>query len=524
MSGNATYRDLPTVGNDSILKRVNIRRYPEGQSDGTYRGQMKYVSSRFLAVMSLTSLLILSMSVLAKDEPIRTVVYLVLINVFAESRETHAPVRDLSSRDFQIVDNGTILEPSVFNSDSSEPIAMWFLAGCPQHGDGSDLTAWDANALRQALNNLDNASSVGVAHWCANGDAGADLLPTQDREAPLAPLEAILRQKPVESSDSSNKRALQRALELVIEKSRDQNHEVLPVIVLLTDGRLSISKNDADLMAKRLLYHRAILFDLENRHDDSDGVQRKEEFLTTQFISRQTGGRMYAVRHGDYHNVVNHIISALRFRYTLGVSPRPDGQWHELRVQLPQAALRKREPVQLDYPAGYLAVGSFGTPPYSIRNYRRLTNANLDNVLAEVLDGRSAVQNILFQVNGHGFVGSDSLAEFSLRVNSDQLTWEKLPNGDRRSEMSIVVAGYSEEGQELGHMMIVYEIVRDEINLPITGDGPFSSSETVILPEHSSRVRVVLRDNAAGKIGYQDLSLKEILSAPRTPRSPMVIR
>ena len=482
---------------------------------------MKYVSSRFLAVMSLTSLLILSMSVLARDGPIRTVVYLVLINVFAESRETHAPVRDLSSTDFQIVDKGTILEPSVFISASSEPIAMWFLAGCPQHGDGSDLTAWDANALKQALNNLDNASSVGVAHWCANGNTGADLLPTLDREAPLAPLEAILRQTPVEPSDSSNKRALQRALDRVIEKSGDQNHEVLPVIVLLTDGRLSISKNDADLMAKRLLYHRAILFDVENRHDDSDGVHSKEEFLTTQFISHRTGGRMYAVRHGDYHNEVNDIISALRFRYTLGVVPRPDGQWHELRVQLSQAALRKREPVQLDYPAGYLAVGSFGTvPPYSRRNYRRLTNANLDNVLGEVLDRRSP-QNILFQINGHGFVGSDSLAEFSLRLNSDQLTWEKLPNGDCRSEMSIVVVGYTEEGRKLGNVMIEYEIIRDEINLPITGDGPFSSSETVILPEHSSRVRVVLRDNAAGKIGYQDLSLKEILSAPR---SPMVIR
>jgi hypothetical protein len=485
---------------------------------------MKYVSSRFLAVMSLTSLLILSMSALAEDEPIRTLVYLVLINVFAESRETHAPVRDLSYTDFQVVDNGTILEPSVFmsaSSDTSRPIAMWFLAGCPQRGDGSDLTGWDANALKQTLNNLDNASSVGVAHWCANGDAGADLLPTQDREAPLAPLEAILRQRPVEPSDSSNKRALQRALDLVIEKSGDQNREVLLVIVLLT-GRLSISKNDADLMAKRLLYHRAILFDVENRHDDSDGVHRKEEFLTTEFISHLTGGRMYTVRHGDYHNVVTNIISALRFRYTLGVIPRPDRQWHELRVQLSQAALRKREAVQLDYPAGYLAVESFGTvPPYSRRNYRRSTNANLDNVLGEVLDGRSAIQNILFQVNGHGFVGSDSLAEFSLRLSGDQLMWERLPNGDHRSEMSIVVAGYSDEGRELGHVMIEYEIIRDEINLPITGDGPFSSSETVILPEHLSRVRVVLRDNAAGKIGYQDLSLKEILSAPK---SPMVIR
>ena len=465
------------------------------------------------------------MSALAKDDPIRTMVYLVLINVFAENRETHVPVRDLSYTDFQVVDNGTILEPSVFmsgSSDTSRPIAMWFLAACPQHGDGSDLTAWDANAFKQALNNLDNASSVGVAHWCANSDAGADQLPTQDREAPLVPLEAILRQKPVEPPDSSDKRALQQALDLVIEKSGDQNHEVLPVIVLLSDGRLSISKNDADLMAKRLLYHRAILFDVENRHDDSDGVHRKEEFLTTEFMSHRTGGRMYTVRHGDYHNAVNAIIRALRFRYTLGVIPRPDGQWHELRVQLPQAALRKREAVQLDYPAGYLAVESFGTlPPYSTRNHRRSTNANLDNVLAEVLGGRSAIQNILFQVNGHGFVGSDSLAEFSLRLSSDQLMWEKLPNGDHRSEMSIVVAGYSDEGRELGHVKIEYEIIRDEINLPITGDGPFSSSEIVTLPEHSSRVRVALRDNTAGKIGFQDLSLKQILSAPR---SPMVIR
>ena len=57
---------------------------------------------------------------------------------------------------------------------------------------------------------------------------------------------------------------------------------------------------------------------------------------------------------------------------------------------------------------------------------------------------------------------------------------------------------------------------RDEAHLPITGDGPLSTRETFVLPENTSRIRVGVRDIAAGKVGCQDFSLREILSATRS--------
>lgn len=485
---------------------------------------MKFVSSRYPAVMGLALLLALFLYCSASS---MTVVNLLVINVFVESPETHAPLQGLNYSDFQVFDNGTPLEPLVFiASDASRPVEIWLLASCPQQGqswDGSGLALGDVSAVKQALGNLDSASSVGVAHWCANGDAGADLLPTQDREAPFVALETISRQDPVEPSEGSSKRALQGALDLVIEKSGGQNHQALPVIVLFSDGSLDISKDDAELMAKRLLYRGAILYDVENRHEVSKGVRRKEERPSLQSISRQTSGRVYSIGHEDYLHVMNSIIDGLRFRYTLGLRPsNPDGHWHMLRVELTRAALRKHRSIRVNYPAGYLAWESFdASPPYSRTNYRRATDSNVDNVFAQVLDSPTLMHDILFDVKGHGFIGSDRLVEFSLRLSSDQLSWAKLPNGNRRSEIGIVVAGYSEEGRKLGHEVIQFEIIRDETHLPITGDGPFGTSETIVLPEHASRVRVVVRDAATGKAGCQDFSLKEILSAPR---SPMVIK
>jgi hypothetical protein len=473
--------------------------------------------------MGLTLLLALFLYSSARS---MTVVNLLLINVFVESPETHAPVQGLDYSDFQVFDNGTPLEPLVFvsaASGTSRPVEIWFLASCPQQGqsrDGSGFAAGDRSAFKQALANLDGDSSVGVAHWCANGDFGTDLLPTQDREGPFVALEKISRQDSVEPSEDSSKRALQRALDLVIEKSRGQNPQALPVIVVLSDGSLGISKDDAELMAKRLLYRGAILYDVENRHEVSKGARRKEERAFLQSISRQTGGRVYSLGHEDYVYAMNSIIEGLRFRYTLGLRPSdPDGQWHTLRVRLTKAALRKHMAIRVNYPAGYLAWGSFdATPPYSRKNYRRATDSSVDNVLASLLDSPTLMHDILFDVKGHGFIGYERLVEFSLQLSSEQLSWAKLPNGDRRSEISIVVAGYSEDGRRLGHELIQFEIIRDESHSPITGDRPFSTSETIELPEHASRIRVAVRD-ATGKAGCQDFSLKEILSAPRSSRA-----
>lgn len=492
------------------------------QASGTSRGRMNYASRRYLALVSLTSLLACStycfgksVAMPAKDQPIRSVVNLVEINVFVEDQETQAPVQDLNYPDFQIFDNGSLVRLAVFrsgSSDASRPIAIWLLVSCPEKGQGQDgpsFSAGNTHPFKQALASLESASTVGVAHWCGDGEASTDLLPTQDHDAPLVALDAVLHQAPVEPSKSSSRRAFQRALDLVTEET----HEALPVIVLLYDGDMDVSPGDADLMAKKLLYHGAILYQVKNRDADSKDSQIEEEHSSLYPVSHQTGGRIYSAQHEDYLQATSSIMNALRFRYIFGWMPRDlDGQWHETRIRLTEAALLKHKSVRVDYATGYLAVRS----PYSKLNYRRATESNLDTSLAHVLNSPSLSRDILFDINAHGFIGSDRRVELDLRLPSDQLTWDKMPNGNRRSKINIVVASYSEEQKNIGHELAQFEIVRDEAHLPITGDEPFSTRETFVLPENTSRIRVAVRDVATGKVGCQDLSLREILNAPRS--------
>jgi hypothetical protein len=337
--------------------------------------------------------------------PATTMVRLALINVFVEDKETRTPVQDLDYTDFQIFDNGSLVEPAVFvsaSTDTSRSIALWLLVSCPEQGqsrDASGFLAGNDSAFKQAVAELDSASTVGVAHWCADGDAGIDLLPTKDHDAPLAALEAIFRQGSLEPSKSSGTRAFQRALDLIVKENQNPSSQALPVIIVLHEGSLDLSRDDADLIAKKILYRGAILFQIKNPNEGTRG-----EHSPFQTISQRTGGRVYSVRNEGSLQAMNSIIRALRFRYTLGLILHSDNrEWHEIRVRLTKTALLKHKSVRVDYSSGYLVAGSFGTvPPYSMSNYRRATDSNLDSILAHILDSPTLSADILFDCDGHG--------------------------------------------------------------------------------------------------------------------------
>jgi hypothetical protein len=46
--------------------------------------------------------------------------------------------------------------------------------------------------LTPVLKKLNERDTVGVAHWCDNGEVGVDLLPSTDRVAPQNVLDAVL--------------------------------------------------------------------------------------------------------------------------------------------------------------------------------------------------------------------------------------------------------------------------------------------------------------------------------------------
>src|SRR3974390_3685549 len=95
---------------------------------------------------------------------------------------------------------------------------------------GSGLFLGKGSLFRPALNHLDSHDTVGVAHWCDNGEATIDLAPGPDADQAIAALEKSLRPRdfnhPVctakleESPCRAGEHALQTMLQLILDNAR----------------------------------------------------------------------------------------------------------------------------------------------------------------------------------------------------------------------------------------------------------------------------------------------------------------
>jgi len=458
----------------------------------------------------------------AKDQVIATVMSLVFVNATVQELETGAPVVDLSYHDFLVFDNGHPATTVLFEGGTSHeprPITIWFLLSCPEHEGikrGSRFMAGKSQLFSPMLDNLDSNDTVGVAHWCGNGDAKIDLAPTQERKVPLTAIDAILDQNPTASAKLAERAAFQRTLDLVTDSRRDRVS--LPVILLLYDGSFDIPKDETEVLARRLLYKEAVLYQITEETEDTTGSNTGRQDSSLHIVSTETGGHVVRVLHEDYVTAINSVLDTLKSRYTLAVTPRSkDGQWHELQVRLTDSALTKHKPVRVEYGAGYLAVGTLNSvPPYSISYRQDQTNTQLDPDLIHAVESPTLTQDIHFDAHAHGFINEPSPAEFALQINSDEISWATLPNGNQRSEISIVAASFSDEGKRLNQKIVQLEVTRDEAHLPITGDGPFTYSETLSLPANASSVRLLVRDDTTHRVGIRDFSIREIMAAPKS--------
>jgi len=342
-----------------------------------------------------------------KDQQIRTIVELVTFNVTVQDQETGMPVENLGREDFQVLDDRHLVSAVYFERARSSPTKIWFLVNCPERGgidSGSRFMAGKSSLLRPALDKLNSDDTVGVAHWCVNGDAKIDLAPTQNREAPLDAIDMILRQTPVEPASPADRLALQRALGLVIDNTRFESKYALPVIVLLYDGRFSIPKDETELMAKKLLYNGAMVYQIGSQSENFTGLDPLAQNSSLQFISTHTGGSVFAVK-DDYLKAMDSLVETLHFRYTFGFGPRSrDKQWHELGVQLTEAAQQNHRPFRVHCGAGYLNVGSYwSVPPYSISKYQQATNPQLDPELTRAIESPTVGRDIRFDAKAHSF-------------------------------------------------------------------------------------------------------------------------
>ena len=93
-------------------------------------------------------------------------------------------------------------------------VTLWLVvicneSGLPKLGASAEFLGQES-LFRPALNHLETHDSVGVAHWCDNGDSRLDLLPTEERDKAVQELGDTLKPIPFEGGTSASDEAESR--------------------------------------------------------------------------------------------------------------------------------------------------------------------------------------------------------------------------------------------------------------------------------------------------------------------------
>lgn len=239
-------------------------------------------------------------------------------------------------------------------------VPVWLVVICNERGKigGSAQFAGKESLFRPALNELDKHDTIGVAHWCDNGEARLDLPPTVDRDTPISVLAETIRPIPFTAgmnTSASGEARFRKLVRLIIQDAQHRNPQPLPVIVFL-DGDYTVQPpRELDELVDDFLETSGIVFGIKDH--DSPRVPRlsweQEEIL--HYMADQTGGQYFSASPSGYAAALDAILMQLHFRYELGfMPPAIDGKRHELKIELTTEAKERNKGIRLRYRTEYI--------------------------------------------------------------------------------------------------------------------------------------------------------------------------
>ena len=320
---------------------------------------------RFLLIALLPSVFFSAFTLAQQPEVVfHSSSNLVLVDVVA--LKNGLPDQTLERDDFQLFDNGKPIAIKTFDTGAqatTRPLALWLVVQCSMPGwerQGSGFFAGQMNRFATALKSLETKDTVGVAHWCDNGDAQIDLPPTTNLETPLPAVEKVLAANATPNNhDRPGELALQKTLQLIVDTTRAAKPEPLPVVIFLYADWSGMPRHEADHFIDELLETSAIAFGLRDQRSPHIWWTPGEQRQVAHYIATETGGEYLDVTPENYAAGLEQILKQLHFRYELGFQPAAlDGQRHKLTVKLTGAAHRRHRNVRLRFRDAYVPVAA----------------------------------------------------------------------------------------------------------------------------------------------------------------------
>lgn len=322
--------------------------------------------------MALVSFLISGSFAQQPEQPssaqttIRVQSSLVLVDVISQDPKNGLPVRDLQKEDFRVFDNKNEVPIASFDAGArfvTRPFILWLAVICNEGGKigGSAEFVGKEGLFRPALDHLDKPDTVGVAHWCDNGETQLDLLPTEDRDRPIRVLAETIKPIPFHAGGKSNlvgEATYRKMIRLIIQDAHRRIPQPLPVIVFLDGDHTGQPRSQLDQVTDDILATSGIVFGIKDEMSPKMyRLTNGEQAEISHYVAEQTGGQYFSAPAKGYAAALDKILMQLHFRYELGfIPPVIDGKRHKLKVELTKEAHGRYKGVRLRFRPEYIPV------------------------------------------------------------------------------------------------------------------------------------------------------------------------
>ena len=434
---------------------------------------------------------------------IRTTTSLVLVDALVQDRRTGVPIEELQRDDFVLRQDGRVVEISSFNRGKDlklRPVQLWFVVMCNEVRQypadsrrqtqserteqwGTSFLAGRTQDLRPALEHLYSDDTVGVAHWCDDRQSDIDLQPSAGREKALEAMERLARTQAV-IIDPFRFAVARDEIAGAINRTAQTAFPVPFVALIYMGGR------EAERGAGK--QNDIWSGSMEESSMDPGLPGRSETTETTTF----------AIQSKDYPERLAAFLDLVHRRYEIGFSPGKDEKklLHHIRLELTREAQNRYPEAVLRYREAY---NDQPHPSGAETAKADLDWTQLDSGMRRAVNSAPGQNGLTFNVRRAQADGR--MEQFTVEIPADALTWRTLPNGDRRSVLTAVVASYSAKGQAIGLVVKEFEIVQEFARLPELRDRPVSFSVTARAIKGATKRRLLVRDVATGQIGSRDL-------------------
>ena len=317
--------------------------------------------ARIAGLLYLTAIVVAAS---AQAPTIRVQSSTVLVDVISQDLKSGLPIRDFKKEDFRMFDNRHEVQIATFDTGADmRPIALWLVVICNEGGivGASAEFVGKESLFRSALDHLEKHDTVGVAHWCDNGETQLDLLPTEDRDNPLRVLAESLKPIPfrggTDDTDAVGEETFRKMIRLIIRDAYQRNPKPLPVIVFLHGDHTGQPRHELDKLVDDFLETSGIVFGIRDNRSARLLFLLGEQAKIMHYMAKHTGGQYYSAPPPRYAAALDAVLTQLHFRYELGfIPPAIDGKRHELKVELTKEAKEKHKRVRLRFRPEYIPV------------------------------------------------------------------------------------------------------------------------------------------------------------------------